>query len=284
MGIDKLIDDCATLENTVSILIKANGEKLQELNRLHSLILETAQKDLDALIETERSLLQELENLRAKRDHYELEIKQFTNTNSRLADLVALARRTENEQDEDVLARFAETYVGVAECINEFEQITYDVSKYNERIGELNNDIVGDTNEVKKLVEESQMLNVNLHKNDNTLRVLDRQNKYSEQQFDLILHQIPWEPLTDTYIESLRQSNNKSIRDLAEVLHIQANEIVYLNDTLIARKSVKLKTLEEFAKKLEEFAKRREEASLVEGHFNFLAPERYSTSTGMTDS
>lgn len=277
MGIDKLIDDCATLENTVTVLIKANGSKLQEVGRLNTLILETAKNDLDALIVTEQKFLEELEKLRSKRDHYELEVKQFTHTNGVLAELVSLARKTETEHDEDILTRFAETYIGVAECINEFEQIMIDNQKYSDKIEELSGDISRDSDEVQRLVAETQVLNIGLHRNDNILRVMDRQNKFSEQQFDLILHQIPWEPLTDSYIQRLRESDNKALKELAEVLHIQANEIAYLNDTLVTRKSTKLKVLEEFAKKLEEFARRREEASLVEGHFNFHAPESHST-------
>lgn len=264
MSLDKLIDDCAALENTVAILIKANAAKLQELNRIHSLILDTTQSNLDNSITTERSLLQQLDTLRAKRDNLEIEIKQFTNTNSILAELVNLARTT--EADDDVLYRFGDTYVGIAECINEFEQIRIDSCRYSDKIDELGSSISEDTDELRELIENSQMLKVNLHKNDNILRVLGDQNKYLEQQFDLILNQLPWEPLTDTYVEDLRQYNHRNIRELADVLQIQSSEIVYLNDTLAAKKSVKLKVLEELAKELEDFAKRREEAALVDSH------------------
>lgn len=263
MSLDKLIDDCSTLENTVAILIKANAAKLQELNKLHSLILDTTQSNLDNSINTECELLQQLDSLRAKRDSLEIEIKQFTHTNSILAELVNLARKTES--DDDILCRFGDTYVGIAECINEFEKIRIDSQRFNDKIDELGSTIVEETNELRELIKDSQILNVELHKNDNILRVLTSQNKFLEQQFDLILNQLPWEPLADSYIEKLRQYSNRNIRELADVLQIQANEIVYLNDTLDAKKSVKLKVLEDFAKELEEFAKKREEAALVDG-------------------
>lgn len=264
MDFDKILDDCVTLENTITVLIKNNANQEAKLAGLQTLFLEEIQVDIHQLVEREHELNKNLDILKLTKEEYESDIKQFTEINGRLAELVVSAQKFKNEKvsNEDKLN---DTYLDIAAIIQEYEQLKIDFVKLAEDISLLNEGLERDADAVKQLVKHGRELVINLHKNDNAIRVLDQQNKFAEQQFDLILNQLPWEPLNDSYLDSLCRTDDTNIRELASAIKIQTDEINELNDSLTAKKRRKLTILEQLASQLNEFVRKRSESLLMDG-------------------
>lgn len=267
MDFDKLLDDCTNAENSITLLIKSNASKNIELNNIRAKLIETTQADLDQLVERELEFRTTLEDLRAKKNNLETNIKQYAGVNEKLNDLVSTIQRINNgktnsdNQQKDLIMQISGT-------IQDFEAYKLDCSKLSQEFNSLCESLEKDAMEVEKSVEIASELVASLHKNDSIIRILDQQNKYAEQQFDLILNQLPWEPLTKQCIEDLRLSNNKSIRDIADSLEIQSNEIEELNESLNSKKRRKIELLEQLAGKLNSFVARRGEVISITNHSN----------------
>lgn len=265
MEFDKLLEDCANAENAISLLIKANANKSIELNNNRAKLIETTQVDLDQLVERELEFRTTLEELRTRKAELESNIKQFTIVNEKLSDLVTTIQKTNNDktnhdnQQKDLI-------IQTSNVIQEFEAYKLDFTKINREFISLCENLERDAVEVEKYVSFATGLVANLHKNDSIIRLLDQQNKFSEQQFDLILNQLPWEPLTKQCIDDLRHSSNKYIQDVANSLEIQSSEIEELNESLNSKKRRKLELLEQLANQLNSFVARRGEAISVTNH------------------
>lgn len=265
MEFDKLLEDCANAENAISLLIKANANKSIELNDNRAKLIETTQVDLDQLVERELEFRTTLEELRTRKAELESNIKKFTIVNEKLSDLVTTIQKTNNDktnhdnQQKDLI-------IQTSNVIQEFEAYKLDFTKINREFISLCENLERDAVEVEKYVSFATGLVANLHKNDSIIRLLDQQNKFSEQQFDLILNQLPWEPLTKQCIDDLRHSSNKYIQDVANSLEIQSSEIEELNESLNSKKRRKLELLEQLANQLNSFVARRGEAISVTNH------------------
>lgn len=265
MEFDKLLEDCANAENAISLLIKANANKSIELNNNRAKLIETTQVDLDQLVERELEFRTTLEELRTRKAELESNIKQFTIVNEKLSDLVTTIQKTNNDktnhdnQQKDLI-------IQTSNVIQEFEAYKLDFTKINREFISLCENLERDAVEVEKYVSFATGLVANLHKSDSIIRLLDQQNKFSEQQFDLILNQLPWEPLTKQCIDDLRHSSNKYIQDVANSLEIQSSEIEELNESLNSKKRRKLELLEQLANQLNSFVARRGEAISVTNH------------------
>lgn len=259
MDFDKLVDDCTNVENSITLLIKTNTSRSIELSEIRAKLIQTTQTDLDQLVERELELRTTLEDLRIKKSDLETNIKQFASVNEKLSDLVTTIQTINNDktnsdnQQKDLILQISST-------IQDFEAHRLDCSKLSQEFVSLCGSLDKDAIEVDKSVEIAGKLVASLHKNDRIIRVIDQQNKYAEQQFDLILNQLPWKPLTKQCIEDLRLSNNKSIRDIADSLEIQSNEIEELNESLNCKKRRKIELLEQLANQLNSFVARRGEA------------------------
>lgn len=263
MSFDKLLDNCINLENAISALIDTNASKESELSCLQTSYLEYTQADLDQLAERELALRNDLEGSRSKKEELESDIKHLTDINEKLSEWVSNAQKTNNDKSclED---KNQEVYMLLIETMQDYEQIKSDYQRVYVELTQLIDGIQVDTSEVKELVKVCNELVVGLHRNDKIIKVLDQQNRHGEQQFDLILQQLPWEPLTD--INDLRKHNDEAIRNLAEVLQVQANEINELKESLDSKKQRKLEILEQLANQLNHFVNRREEAILMDTH------------------
>lgn len=252
MDSDQLLDKCVALENTIFSVIKNNARKQNELSRLQTNILNDVQVESEALDDYEHELRNQLQILKTNKEELDTEIKLYGEINDRLDEIVVATQRTAQEK--------RDFYYSFKEESEEYEQI-----KANHLVM-LNGFSVlkeKDTQKFKEYLNESRSLVIDLHKNDQIIRVLEKQNKYAEQQFDFILNELPWEPLSDIYFKELHNFENDSIRNLADVLEIQTTEINELNESLNSKKERKLEILEQLAHHLDLFVRKRESAVLI---------------------
>lgn len=264
MDFDRLMDDCATLEKTISGLIKSNSCKQSELRQLQSDILASCEFELGEVVNRESELKTELESLKYKKEDLDAKVKQYANINEKLQEVVATAQQTSNRHNELSLPdKYNETYVIVSESIQDFEQLNQEYIRLCGEIVNLETSLQEAMNQMKAVVADNKELVINLHKNDDIIRLLFQQNKFSEQQFDIILSQLPWEPLPEQYMEELQNSSNETIRQLATVFQLQTSEINDLNESLRQKKLKKLEILEQLSKQLDCFVRKREAAILM---------------------
>lgn len=263
MDFDKLLDDCATLENTISILVKNNATKQAELSRMQNCIFDNSQICLDESVNKEKEFQRDLDNLKHRKNKIETEIRQFTEINEKLSELVSITQRTDSPESEGDVCKYNELYYNIIETVNDYEQNKLDYIKYVNKIERLDESFGKEGKEIKNLIKENENLVAHIHGNDSIIRLSDQQYKYAEQQFDLILNQLPWEPLTEKYINGLKKSKEQSIRDLAGVLQIQASEIEDLSEAIDRKKKKKLEVLEELHSELNVFLRKRDEAVLM---------------------
>lgn len=259
MELDKLIDDCSAIEHTVSVLTKSNAKKQVELEALQESVLESTKQRLDQLVDREEEIRKDLECLRSKRQDVEVEVKSLSSINEKLTKLVASLQ--ENTGDDSM--QVDQSQLNMASSIQDYEQLKADFKHISENYKTLIGESDINDSEVKELRQKQVSLACSIFLNYNYLRILTNVNGYAEEQFDLILSELPWEPLSSSYIEDLRRSNNERIRNLAETLVIQTSEISDLVDSLDQRKSRKLKVLDELCKELDDLLRNREQAMLM---------------------
>lgn len=263
MDIDKLFDTCQTLETTIAILVRSNANKQAEAMRLQNNIFDESQASLNQILAKEKELQYKLDLLKSRKNDIETEIKQYSDINEKLSDLVAIVQKSNPSAKEDNECRNDEMCLTIIETLDEYEQIKQEYTKTSSKVTHLNESLDRDSNEVKNLISENQELVLDLHKNDTIIRLSDQQNKYAEQQFDVIINQLPWEPLTDQYIDELRKSSVLAIKQIADSLQLQKNEILDLTDSLNHKKAKKLGVLEELYSVLNTFLQKRDEAVLI---------------------
>lgn len=261
MTFDKLLENCQTLEKTISILIKSNANKQIELNRLQNSIFDESQASLNEIVKKESDLQQKLDSLKLKKNELDTEIKQYSDINEKLSDLVAIVQRTDSSEDND--CKNDEMSFAITDTLDEYTRLKQDCSKAVVKVSQMIDTLDRDRTEIKDFICDKQNLIVDLHRNDANIRLFEQQNKFAEQQFDLIINQLPWEPLTDHYIVDLRRSSMQQIRDIAETLQLQKNEIEDLTESLNIKKARKLRVLEELYSELNNFIQKRDEAVLI---------------------
>lgn len=257
-----LFDVCANLENIVGTWIKDNAIKQAELKRLQKDVLQIAHQCLDHVSEEDLKLRITLEALVLEKQELEIEAKQHSDINDKLSSLVAIAQNASHDRSEAV-GKTDDYYLYAADTITTYEQITDDFSKLESGIEESIKSIETDSSEQTELLEINHQLVIDINKNSDIIKLLEQQNKYAEQQFELILNELPWDPLSDKYLKYLTDSNIPMIRDMGHNLSIQTNEISDLTESLNSKKERKLKFLEDLATGLELFMRRRAEASLI---------------------
>lgn len=253
MDFDGLLDKCVALENTIFSVIKNNARKQTELSCLQSDILKNVQSESEALADYEHELKDQLENLKTKIEELETELKIYNDINEKLDEIVVTAKRTAKEKRD-----FSYSFKEESE---EYEQIQ---KEHIDMLNELAILKEADTQQFRQYLNDSRQLVIALYKNDQILKVLERQNKFAEQQFDFILNELPWEPLSHNYFEDLRNSKDESIRCIADVLRLQTAEINDLNESLNSKKGRKLEILEQLARQLDMFVRKRETALLTD--------------------
>lgn len=257
MDVQKILTDCETLENTISVLIRDNSGKENELVQLQENVFQYTKNHLESLVEKERDLQCKLDEVITRRQNIENEIKQYTTINEKLSELVSIAqKRNSQDIDDDAL-------VAVVEANEEYLHVKSNYAKARDKLKDLQESATRDIRDVQILIRDNAEILVALQRNDNIIRLLEQQLKYSEQQFDLVLNELPWEPLTKQYIEELLKSPNQLIKDLAGTLQIQANELEDLNDSLNFKKKKKLEALEGLLAELSCFIQKRDEAVIV---------------------
>lgn len=263
MTFDRLIENCQALEKTISILIKSNSAKQGEIDQLQNKIFDESQASLTEILEKESSMLKKLDSIKLKKNELDITLKQYNDVNEKLSDLVAIVQKSDRSDDEDIECKNDDMSLSVAESLEEYNQLKQECSKTRATVSQLSGSLNDDQKEVKAFIVEKQGIANDLLRNDANIRLLEQQNKFAEQQFDLIINQLPWEPLPDRYIEDLEKSPVQSIKDIAVTLKLQKNEIEELTESLNAKKTKKLKVLEELYCELNNFIQKRDEAVLI---------------------
>lgn len=251
-----------TLEHTISLLAKSNATKQIDLNKMQIDLFDNTQKYLDESVNKEKELLTQVEQLRLKKYDVETKLSQHNDINEKLSNIVAVSQKNDDLEGEGDLCKYDEMYYAIAETIQDYEQLKLDYAKVAEKIAQLGQSCDKDEADVRDLIVENKQLTVEIYRNDCIIRLREQQNNYVEQQFDLILNQLPWEPLTDEYINELRQHTDSGIRDLAEVLKIQASDIEDLYDSIGRKRQQKLEILEDLLIQYDNFIRKREEARM----------------------
>lgn len=267
MEFDKLLENCSTIENSLMVLFKTNAAYKKKLNILQGKICETTQVDLAKTVDRELELRTTLENLRHSKNELDTSIKQYSSVNGKLSDLVSKVQKANNSRNDDD-SRQIELYARTSFVIQEYETSKLEFVRLYSSFEILLDSLQKDSNEIENLVKTANDLVVNLCTNDSFIRVLEQQNKYAEKQFDLILNQLPWEPLTKQCLEELRKTDNKIIRDVVDLIEVQSNEIEELTDSLNGKKKRKLELLKQLAEQLSNFVARRGEAISMNNHEN----------------
>lgn len=258
MDLDKLIDDCSAIEHTVSVLTKSNARKQVELEGLQESVLRTIKQKLDQISDREEEIRADLDSLRSQRQDVETEVKGLSLVNERLTNLVSLLQDSTN-----IAEQVDDSHLNMAASIQDFEHLKSNFIQIQENFKLLNNPEETSKLSIEKLKERQVALACAIFSNYNHLRVLTNVNGYAEEQFDLILSELPWEPLSSSYIETLRNSKSERISNVAEALLIQTSEINDLVVSLSEKKNRKLRVLEELFKELDSLLKSREQAMLM---------------------
>lgn len=269
MDFEKLLNDCETIENNVSFLIDDNARKKVDLSKFQADILQSSDGNLNQLVDYEHRLLIDLESLKSRKNELDTKLKQLTDINDKLSSIVSTAQKANNEK-KDHKNNHVSVYMSIAATINKYEHTKVDYLKVFEEIGLLKINLEEDLETVKDVLKLNKELNICLQRNDNILRLIEQQNKHVEQQFDLILNQLPWEPLSDRYFQELRNSNEEIVRNMADVLMIQTNDLKDLSESIEIKKNRKLQILEELKIQLDNFAKKREEAIMMSDNYRSL--------------
>jgi hypothetical protein len=263
MALDKLLDNCETLEKTISVLIKSNAAKQMEVIRLQNCVFDESQASLNEILNKENDLHQKLDDLKFKKNNLDTEIKQYSDINEKLSNIVSIVQSADQSDEEDNECKNEEMNFTINDTLEEYGRIKQEFSKINNKMLQLVESLDTDKQKVRDFIFDKQILVADLNRNDASIRLFEQQNKFSEQQFDLFINQLPWEPLTTSYLDDLKKSHVQAIRDLADTLQLQKNEIEDLTESLNLKKAKKLKVLEELYSELNDFVKKREEAVLV---------------------
>lgn len=261
MDFDELLDNCQNLEKTIQMLIKSNAYKQSNVNRLQAEMLKSYKSQQKELAELEQKFQIELYKIKAKSEKLELEIKQVNIVNEELREVVNRAQQATHTKP-DGSKKSNETYQFMAEVIENLEKIRADYNGVLDFIRSKEAYLPEDSLKAKETLDDSKSLVIELHKNEHLIRLLEKQGKFAEQQFDLILSQIPWEPLTTSYIKQLRESSNEDVRNMADNLALQVSEIEDLEESQVAKKNKKLEILKDLTDQLDLFVRKRSEAIL----------------------
>lgn len=255
MNVNKILEDCAALESVIFSLINRNSYKYSQLNQLQDNIVENSKLNLDQLVEYESKLREELDGLKLQKLYLDNDNNYLAHVNEKLNELVTITNNTEGNHEFDDA-----NYVNILDTIQEYEQIKSELSDLTKDISHLLDGADTELAEVENLVKTNNILAVNLYKNESSIRVLNQQNKLAEGQFDIILNQIPWEPITEDRLAELRGSKDARIRDIADCVEIQTLDIKDLNDSLVDKKMKKLEMLSRMACELDNLVRKRDEA------------------------
>lgn len=260
MELESLIDHCNAIENTVTVLIKANSGKQSDLEHVHDAILQQAKDMLDRFVEREEAIRVDLDKLKLERQDIETEVKALTDVNERLTQLVSLLQES---SEVTITGNSNNAYASISSTILDFEHLRGEMSNIRENYSLLQDDNDCLKHDISEIKSRHKSLANSIELNYNTLRITEGLNQLAEKQFDLILSEVPWEPISVKCISDLRDSNNEAIKNYAESLIIQTQEINNLVETIGEKKNRKLRLLEELYEELDTLLKNREQSVLM---------------------
>lgn len=258
MDLGKLLDDCSTLENIITTFINSNANKQAKLDAYKAHVFSISKSCIDKVACMETQLEAELEALNLKiADTYAV-IDQYENSNGTLNQFVTKASASANDalDSADV-----EVYHSIHDSAQAFEAANTSYAEVENMLSKIDAEKQG--KELDALVDKAQKLRRDVERNSDTLQLIEQQNKYAEQEFDLILNQLPWQPMSQDRLDKICQSSDQSVRNHGDYIQIQSDQIRKLNESLVNQKEHKLKALEQLASQTDAFIRQREEALMV---------------------
>lgn len=255
MDIANLLEECAILEKMIIEKVRHGASSSLELFGFETQLYSEGGDQLRLLLDQD-DIREEFEDLRLRKQKLEAEIRSVAHVNETLSHLVAVVDEADNKC-------LNESYELVHQIITSYDHLKSDKIRLYTQLETIDQVLEEDADNLDSIVGECRRLAVDLQSNDRVILLLDTQNKLAEQQLDVALDKVPWEPLSDENIEELRNSKNERIADLGEAIHVQTCEINDLETSLLRKKEEKLQVLEQLARQLDLFVRRRDEAITV---------------------
>lgn len=255
-NINKVIEDCTTLETVILALANNVATRHKDLLRVQEDSINLGTNHLNTLLKREKELENQLENLKLEKNQLDEENKNVTCVNEEINEILTILNKPQDDHRYNV-----DMYVKMWDQIQEYEYLKNNLDQLHREVKELIVDLTKVISDVKSDVAQNVDLAVQLHKKKSLIRILSQQNKSAEEQFDLILNQLPWEPLTDEKLTQLTQLNHPELRAVADTVQLQTTEIKSLNKSIVEKKERKLEILSCFAIQLDNFLKERHEVT-----------------------
>lgn len=258
MNIKKIFDNCSRLENTLLYVVKHNGSKKLEVNKLREKLIFSCDANKFGIdIETRTS--EDLKKLTAKKDELEDEIKQYDEVNKRISSLLEENKTNGAEQEEKI----DQVYVEIMSDINEYEKTVEEFDSFKKANLDLREACEKHKTDIQSVGNLIQSMNFRLSTDEKMTILADKQRQISEKQFDVVLDNIPWEPLEEEHMEVLRNADSERLRNLALVVQMQTDESKQLRESLDVKIKRKLNILEQLVSHLSDFARARDEAKTI---------------------
>lgn len=263
MDFDDVLDNCQQIESTIQVLVKANASKQSDISKLETEMLLAYNHQQKQLTDLEHKFQAKLAGVQTKSEKLELEIKLVNSVNEELSEVVKTAQKASRARTE-ASKKNNQSYNFMGGVIENLDDIRANFKRISDEIQSLDELSNNDSQRARELLEENKSSAIEFHKNANLIRLMEKQGTFAEQQFDMILNQIPWEPLTAGYIKELRGSSNENVRIMADNLALQVSEIQDLEESLVTKKEKKLEILKNLTEQLDVFVRKRSEAILIE--------------------
>lgn len=253
MNLGKILEDCAALESLTLSLIANNSLKCSQLSEYQDNLIEKSNQKLEQIVDYECKLQEEYEDQLTQLKDLENEIKHFSSINEKLNELLAIIN---GNRGGDTINH--STYSNILNTIQDYEQIRSESCSMISGLTEIMESYKSEMEEAQSFVQREKSLAVGVRKNMESIKILDKQNKFAESQFDLILNQLPWEPISESKILELRESSDPRIRDIVDCIDIQTAEINDLHESIRFKKERKLEVLTRLAYELNNFIRKRD--------------------------
>lgn len=249
---NKVIEDCNTLETVITALANNVSTRHKDLFNLHKVSVNSGKQHLDSLLKREKELEAQLKSLKLEKNKLEENNRSITSLNEEINKILIIVNSPPDDDHPNL-----DFYVKTWEHIQEFEILKNNLDQLSREVHILQDELLQVISDVRFGVAENVELSVQLHKKKSLIKILSQQNKSAEEQFDLILNQLPWEPLTDDKMIQLRHLNHPQLKAVADAVQLQTTEIRALNKSIVDKKERKLEILSNFAIQLDYFLKER---------------------------
>lgn len=250
--INKVIEDCNTLESVILALANNVSTRHRDLFKLQDHSIDSGKRHLNTLLKREKELEDQLQALKLDKNKLDNKNNSITSLNDQISTILTIINSPSDDRDHN-----QEFYVKISEHIQELDHLKNNLIQICQEVETLKEGLLQVISDVHSEVAQNIYLSIQLHKKKNIIRILTQQNKSAEEQFDVILNQLPWEALTDEQIAQLRHVNPPQLKAVVDAVQLQTIEIRSLNKSIIDKKERKLEILSNFVVQLDNFMNER---------------------------